>query len=187
MFCGTFFLACAISLTYVYTRPAEYRAIARLLISPAGGVEEATDATSPALKQDPNSFLTEVQVMTSRPLLQEAVSRLDSAGELPDFGEDPVDAVQRMLRAEPVEGTQVVQLSAEGTQRNFLSRLVNTVADAYRGRVADTYKSRATGTYADVGNEAEALQKRVAEKRSALDAFRQRYDIVSLEREETYE
>lgn len=38
VFCCAFLLAAAASLTWVYTRPAEYRAMARLHISPASTV-----------------------------------------------------------------------------------------------------------------------------------------------------
>src|SRR5258708_29142770 len=88
VFCGTFIFACAASLGYVYSQPPEYRAVARVQISPAGLVAEATDAKSPGLQGDPKSFLTEVEVLTSRPLLEETVARLRTAGKLPDLGKD---------------------------------------------------------------------------------------------------
>jgi len=47
---------------------------------------------------------------------------------LPDLGKDPVDAVQRMLHAVPITGTQVVQLSAQSSHQELVSDLVNTVA-----------------------------------------------------------
>jgi uncharacterized protein involved in exopolysaccharide biosynthesis len=43
-FCALFF-ALAGSLTYVYTRPAEYRAMARLKIAPAAVVTQPTQRT----------------------------------------------------------------------------------------------------------------------------------------------
>ena len=171
-------------MTYVYTRPAEYRAVARLQISPAGIVAEGNDARAPALQGDPKSFLTEVQVLTSRPLLEEVVKRIKNEGKLPSLGQDPVDAVQRMLRAEPVEGTQVVQLSAEGSQQALVSELVNTVAEAYRQHVADSFQDSAASTNADVSDEAQALRKQVLAKQHAVEVLRERYDIVSLDRKE---
>ena len=133
---------------------------------------------------DAKSFLTEVQVLTSRPLLQDVVDRLRTGGGLPDLGPDPVESAQRMLRAEPVEGTQIVELSAEGPQRDFLPRLVNTVAEAYRQHVADAYKGIATSTYAEVNDEVRALDSKVTAQRAAINAFRNRYDIVSMEHNE---
>ncbi len=185
VFCCTFFPAIAASLTYVYTRPAEYRAVARLWISPAAVVTQPADAkNTPAVEIDAKSFLTEVQVLTSRPLLQDVLEFLKDRGGLPDLGPDPVASVQRMVRAEPVEGTQVVQLSAEGREAQFVPRLVNTVAEAYRQHVADAYKGLATNTYGEVSTEIRALDDEVAAKRNAVNAFRSRYDIVSMEHKE---
>ncbi|HEY4266198.1 MAG TPA: tyrosine-type recombinase/integrase [Micropepsaceae bacterium] len=184
VFSCSFILACAVSLGYVYSRPAEYRAIARVHISPAGVVAESTDTKSPALQGDPKSFLTEVQVLTSRPLLQEVVERIRTAGKLPDLGKDPVDAVQQMLHAMPVEGTQVVELSAESSRQALVSDLVNTVAAVYREQTADAYKDQVASTGANVDDEAQTLHDQVSAKQRALDAFRDRYDIVSLDRKE---
>lgn len=184
VFCGAFILACAVSLGYVYSRAPEYRAIARLQISPAGMVAESNDTKAPELQGDPKSFLTEVQVLTSRPLLQEVVERLRTAGELPDLGKDPVDAVQRMLHAVPVAGTQVVQLTAESSHQELVADLVNAVTAVYRTQIADTYKDQVADTGADVSDEAQTLHNQVLAKQRALDAFRDRYDIVSLDRKE---
>src|SRR5271169_883376 len=183
--CCAFLSAAAASLTYVYMRPAEYRAVARLHISPASIVTQPTEAKdTPAETTDAKSFLTEVQVLTSRPLMQDVVERLRSSGNLPDLGVDPVDTAQRMLRAEPVEGTQVVQLSAEGRQRDFLPLFVNTTALAYQQHVADAYKGLATSNYAEVNDEVRSLDTKIATKREAANAFRTRYDIVSMEHKE---
>jgi uncharacterized protein involved in exopolysaccharide biosynthesis len=184
VFCSVFLLSAALSLTYVYTRTAEYRAVSRLQISPARIVGEGDEIRLPSLQDQPASFLTEVQVLTSRPLLQEALGRLKSDGALPDLGPDPVDAVQRMLHAEPVEQTQVVELSAEGPQQNFVWQLVNTVAAAYRDRVLDTYKQRTFGIYAEVKEEADNLHQQTVAKREIINKFREANDIVSLERDE---
>ena len=183
-FVCSFMLASAIGLTYVYIRPPEYRAIARLQIIPAGVVTEASDKQSPALKDAPEAFLTEVQVLTSRPLLEVAVNQLRNDRRLPSLGQDPIGAVQQMLRAEPIEGTQVVQLTAEGPQQSLVSELVNAVALAYRQQVLEGFKNRATTTYEDVRAEAKLLREEVLAKQSALESYRARYEIVSLERNE---
>jgi polysaccharide biosynthesis transport protein len=185
VFSCAFFPAVAAGLTYVYTRPAEYRAVARLQISPAAVVTQPTEAKdTPAVATDAKSFLTEVQVLTSRPLLQDVLDRLKSGEGLPDLGSDPVTSAQRMLHTEPVGGTQVVQLSAEGPQPEFIARLVNTVTQAYRDHIADSYKSLATTTYSDVSDELRTLEGEVSAKRDAINAFRNRYDIVSMEHKE---
>ncbi|HUK08124.1 MAG TPA: hypothetical protein VLX09_09680 [Stellaceae bacterium] len=188
VFSIAFLAAAAASLSYVYTRPAEYRAAARLQITPASApalvVSDATRPAEQAVPYDTASFLTEVQVLTSRPLLGDVVERLRSSGELPDLGADPIAGAQHMLSAEPVAGTQVVVLTAEGTDRPFLPRLVNAVTEAYRQRIAETYKESAASAVAGLIDEEKSLAQDVTAKQAALEQYRKRYDIVSLERDE---
>jgi polysaccharide biosynthesis transport protein len=184
-FLAAFLPAAAAGLVYVYSQPPEYRAVARLQISPAAAVAQATDAKdAPAVVTDAKSFLTEVQVLTSRPLLQDVIARLKRGGELPDLGLDPVTAAQAMLHAEPIAGTQIVELSATGPHQRLVSQLVNTIAEAYQQHVADAYKGSATHTYGEVTDELKGLEAKIAAKRDAVNAFRKQYDIVSMEHKE---
>src|SRR5258708_32488122 len=83
--------ALASGLIYVYARPPEYRAAARLKIAPAAMVSEASDTKSaPSVGTDATSFLSEVQLLTSRPLLETAFERLREKGPIPELGADPV-------------------------------------------------------------------------------------------------
>ena len=76
VFLGVFVLAGAASLIYTFARPAEYRASARVQINPGSvqvesirpiGGTQGTDA--------PRPFLTELQVLTSRPVVEAATKR----------------------------------------------------------------------------------------------------------------
>src|SRR5215469_3026769 len=180
-----FLPAAAAGLIYVYSQPPEYRAVARLQISPAAGVAQATEAKdAPAVVTDAKSFLTEVQVLTSRPLLQDVVDRLKGSADLPDLGPDPVAAAQTMLHGQPIGGTQVVELSATGPHQRLVWRLVNTIAEAYQQHVAEAYRAAAASTYDEVADELKALQEKITAKREAVNAFRKQYDIVSMEHKE---
>ena len=184
-FLVAFLPAAATALVYIYSQPPEFRAVARLQISPAAAVAQATDAKdAPAVVTDAKSFLTEVQFLTSRPLLQDVIARLKRRGELPDLGPDPVAAGQAMLHAEPVAGTQVVELSATGPHQRLVSRLVNAIAEIYQQHVADAYKGSAANTNGEVADELKTLEAQIAAKRDAVNTFRKEYDIVSMEHKE---
>src|SRR6266850_8428128 len=194
VFSCVFFAALALGLTYTAMQPAEYRATARLEIIPAKAAPASVDNTAGAatgadtrgpVERGSKSFLTEVQVLTSRPLLEEVVGRLSKSGDLPrDIGSDPVDSVQSMLSTETVEGTAVVQLRAEGPQRQFLARLVNTLTGAYQERLVATYQ-KSTGTGGDKLRDAvQALDQKVVAKRQEVEEFRSSNDIISAERDE---
>jgi len=183
-----------LGLAYTVVRPAEYQATARLEITPASAtpapVDEGAGAKTGAeaaggAARAPRSFLTEVQVLTSRPLLEEVVGRLSKSADLPpDIGSDPVDGVRNMLSTETVEGTEVVLLRAEGPQRQFLARLVNTLTSVYQEHLAIAYQ-KSTGTGADqLRDSVQALDQKVAAKRQEVEAFRSSNDIVSTERDE---
>jgi uncharacterized protein involved in exopolysaccharide biosynthesis len=185
VFALTFLPAAAGSLLWVYTQPPEYRTVARLQIVPAASVAPATDVRdTPVVVTEAQSFLTEVQDLTSRPLLQEVMKHLKSSGDFPDLGPDPVAAAQRMLGAEPIEGTQIVRLSAIGPEPQFLPHLVNSVIDTYRRHVADAYNAFTTNASSEVAGEAKMLETKVAAQREVVNEFRKRYDIVSIEHRE---
>ena len=176
VFSTVFLMGCALSAAYAIFRPAEYRAAARLEIaSPANALAE----------NGRKSFLTEVQVLTSRPVLEKAVARLGNSDEVSkDLGPDPVQGLGRMLSTERVEGTQVVRVQAQGTDRELLPRLVNTLTDVYREHLASAYKTSVGSGNTQLRDEIRLLDQQVAAKRQEVEAFRARYDIVSAERDE---
>ena len=148
-------------------------------------VSEASDTKStPSVGTDAKSFLSEVQILTSRPLLETAFQRLREKGPGPDLGADPVSEMQRIIRAEPIAGTQIVELTAESRQQSLVAPLVNTVIDVYRELVTAAYRGSAISSYSDVRDEVGKLDQEIQAKRQAVDAFRTQYDIVSIEHKE---
>ena len=79
VFGAVFIIAAAAGLIYTYSRPAEYRAIAKLTIIPAE--KPPADANEPVASnaKGPDAFLTEVEFLTSRPALEELRQRLGAA------------------------------------------------------------------------------------------------------------
>jgi succinoglycan biosynthesis transport protein ExoP len=188
IFFTVFLAGCALSSAYAIFRPAEYRAAARLeivpgLSSPSEGAN--TGPRSALAENGRKSFLTEVQVLVSRPLLEKAVARLGSSDDVSkDLGTDPVQGLGRMLSTESVEGTQVVRVQAQGTNPELLPRLVNTLTDVYREHLAAAYKQSVGTGNTQLRDETHVLDRQVAAKRQEVEAFRARYDIVSAERDE---
>ncbi len=192
VFLGTLIVALAVSLSYTFLRPAEYRATARVEITPAVGSVAITppSGSSSVVVQDgaaesPKSFLTEVQVVTSRPVLEQAASRLERAGrDLSVFGPDTVTGIQSHLEAKPVESTNVVELVATGPSAELTAPLLNAIVEVYRERLAEAYRSSSSEVIARADEEAKKLEATVAAKRREVESFRLRYNIVSLERGE---
>src|SRR5438309_2277615 len=170
-FVSALLFALASGLIYVYARPPEYRAAARLKIAPAAMVYEASDTKStPSVGTDATSFLSEVQILTSRPVLETAFERLREKGPTPDFGADPVAEIQRSMRAEPIPGTQIVELTADSHQQGLVAPLVNTVIDAYREQTAAVYRGSAVSSYSDVKDEIGKLDLEIQARLEALES-----------------
>lgn len=188
VFLGTLLVALAISLSYTFLRPAEYRATARLEITP--GVGSVTAGGGPGqlpepASDSPKSFLTEVQVLTSRPVLERAASLVARAGrDLSAFGPDPVDGIQSRLGATPVTNTNVVELVATNAQPELTAPIINAVIAVYRDYIMEAYRGTTDNTLAAAAEETKKLEAAVAAKRREVEAFRRQHHIVSLERDE---
>jgi len=187
VFLTTLVVALGVSLGYTWLRPPEYRASARLDITPGLGSLAAARApgTGAAPDEPMRPFLTEVQVLVSRPILDEVATRLQSAGEdLSRLGPDPIAGLQSHLRASPVADTHVVELIATGERADLLAPLVNTTVDVYQGRLAQSYRSASDEAVLRSDDEVKKLEQTVAAKRRQVESFRLANNIVSLERDE---
>jgi len=184
VFVGVFVAVAAIGLGYTFLRPAEYRATARVQITPAGEVMRV-EAPPGAAAGSPKPFLTEVEVLASRPVLADVVARLNAAGDqLTEFSPDPIEGIRSALDVVPVAGTNVVEIAARGPRPELLAAVVNNVIEIYRERLASAYRSESGEAMAQAAEEAQRLESSVLAKRRDVEAFRMRNNIVSLERDE---
>jgi uncharacterized protein involved in exopolysaccharide biosynthesis len=184
VFATTLIVALGVSLAYTWLRPAEYRVNVRLDITPGSGSMPAASA-APAADEPMRPFLTEVQVLTSRPVLEEAARRLRESGEdLSLFGSDAVAGMQSHLRASPVADTHVVELVASGERAALLAPLANTVVQVYQSRLSEAYRDATAEGVLKADDEVRRLEQSVAAKRREVEGFRVRNNIVSLERDE---
>ena len=184
VFLGTLAIALVLSLGFTWLRPAEYRASALLEITAA---TEAPAARGPGgnVPESAKPFLTEVQVLTSRPVLEAVAARLVHDGrDLSGFGPDPVAGMQSRLDAIPVASTNVVELAATGQRPELLAPLVDTIIGVYQDRLAETFRSATSESMAQADDEVKRLEATVSAKRRDVEAFRLRNDIVSLQRDE---
>lgn len=193
-FLAVFALVCAIGLGYTFLRTPEYRATARLEIVPAEALQNRAPqigVPQPASAQNERStgpaspFLTEIEFLTSRPLLEQLLQRIQAAGLADSLGSaDPIGALLQAISVTPVPGTQVVQMAAVGEKPDVLAFALNGLMDIYRGHVAARYRNTSSEDLAQAREEAQKYETAVKDKRRAMEAFRLRYNIVSLERDE---
>jgi len=173
----TVFVAVAVAgLWWDLHRAPSYRATARLHLEQVG----QHDAV--AVDEGDRHFLTQCEVLTSRPLLEQVRPALVEMG-LPEAA--PVAAAQSRLAVKPVSGTHVALLTATGADPDLLARLVDQVVGAYQARVEAEAAANASQEDETLDRQVAALEQRVATARDGLAAFGDRHAIVSLEREES--
>ena len=184
VFLGVFIVSAAAALGYTFLRPAEYRATARIEIKPGFEPERVEPVPGRAVDR-PKPFLTEVEALASRPVLDEVVARLRGAGEdLTAFGPEPVEGIRSALELMPVAGTNVVEIAARGGRPKLLATTVNNVIDVYRAHLTNLFRVASDESMAQAVEETRKLEASASAKRREVEAFRARHNIVSLERDE---
>ncbi|MEJ6004042.1 Wzz/FepE/Etk N-terminal domain-containing protein [Paucibacter sp. AS339] len=183
VFLGVFLFALLVGMGFTFGRSPEYMATARLQIVPAkpAGASEAAQAQAMSA-----AYLTELQVLSSRPLLEKVAQRLSAQGlNAPDR---PVatdaQALQQMLTVTPLEGTQVLHLQAQSGERALVAPLLNTLIAVYRDEQGDAGKVNVEAQLQQASEELRVIESKVLEKRRTLDAFRLKSNIDSSERED---
>lgn len=176
-------------LLWNFLRPAQYMATARVQITPGGALPQP-QATQPGAQAEgggtvwaETELLTQVQKLTSRPLLEKVAETLRVQGHpLPDG--DAAVQLQEIIRVVPVNGTEVVELQAIGTRPEQLAAALNGLVEASRGEMKTSYDAAASESLAQARREAERLARDVRERRAQLEAFRGQNELLSPEREE---
>lgn len=170
-------------------RSPEYRANARVQIT-SGTVDSQTVTTAAGSSAEvPTAqrmdLLTQAQVLTSRPLLEEVFRRLSKEGHTATFvGDDPIVILQNAVAATPIPGTDIVELQAIGASAPLMAKVVNTLIEAFHDQSLASHGNRSQDAISNLRDEVERLGVTIAEKRSQLATFRERNGVVSSERSE---
>ena len=180
VFFGVFLLAAAASLAYVYLRPPIYLANARVQVTPS---TIGPSVASSAARDGAQDFMVEMQILSSRPLLEKVARRIGGAASGASMDE-AVLALQETLSFKPVPGTNVVNIEARGPDRQAVARLVNTVVDVYRQEQASTGDATLEQQLADAREALRVMDERVTTRKRAVEEFRVRSSILSAERDE---
>ena len=200
VFSATFLLLAAAGLLWCFSRPPTYLAQARVQINPGQVQVEAVVASGATVGTNTSrTLLTELQVLTSRPLVEQAVAGLRGAGEklamplakppaaqdaLTALGVDPVTLLQTGLEAKLATGTDIVEISSRGPDADLAAALVNEIIKTYAAQLDKSYQSTAGSSLAQISDEVSQLTAKVQAKNQQIEEFRVRNNIISLERDE---
>jgi polysaccharide biosynthesis transport protein len=175
-----------------YARPAIYMSSTRAQVNPGSVQVEAAVSTGGTQGTNASrNLMSELQVITSRPLVQQALDGLPpqlkaklSGSDTERDGADAVAVVQAMLQANVLPGTDVVELTAKGRDAAVLPAVLNGLFDAYKLKLDKAYQGSAGDALRQIADEVAALQQKVDAKRREIEGFRVGNNIVSIEREE---
>ncbi|AFL72582.1 GumC family protein [Thiocystis violascens] len=175
VFLGVFLLATAVGLAIVYSREPIYRATASVLTVKPKAVD------TPSAAADLEHVAIQSRLLLGESLLDQVGRRLAEEGETELARQD---VLRGMLSVIPVAETNLLELRAEGSPPERLQRIVNHWAAAYEGLRAEEIAAATERTTAELEDEQEQLARKIEAARTQLQTFRERHDIVSLEREE---
>ena len=177
VFLAVFLLTVAIGMGLLLLKTPIYQAAATVELRPS---DDPAQADGPV---DFQFLLTQVQTITSRSLLEKVVDQIGGDIVGPE-GVAELNRLEDSLRAEPVQGTALVRLTAVGENPELLALTVNTLIDVYGEQLRRKRLARRSGSTAALGRQEGTLKRNIVEKRRELALFQERYDITSLEREE---
>jgi len=158
-----------------FTRPAQYRATATVLIE----VPEGLGFSAGRAGADPQNVAVQGRILLARDLLADTLER--AAPSVPGVAALDPDGLRRLLDVRPTQGTNLVELSATGSLPEQLAGLVNAWTDAYLARRRTQIEGDVGTTLARLQEEYDRLAAQKREKAAALDRYRQDHDIDSME------
>ena len=177
VFLVTFLVCAALGLAFTYLRPPVYQTGATVLTVKPKGVDQTSADV------DVEHVAIQRRLLLGDDVLEGLAAALHREGHDLEGFTGP-GGLRGMLAVLPVPDTNLVELRAEGGEPELLQSTVDYWAEAYvtlrAARIADI----ASRTTAELVAEQARLGRRIADKRTELEAFRERHDIVSMEREE---
>lgn len=177
LFALVFLLVLGAGSAWNFTRPPLYRATATALVE----VPEGIGFSAGEGGADTQNVAVQGRVLLARDLLADTLERARQQG-VALAGLDP-DSLRPMLDVQPTPETNLVEMGATGGDPQQLAVLVNAWTQAYLARRQDQVESDVDQTLVRLQEEYDRLDASKREKAAALNDYRQRYDIDTMQSE----
>ena len=168
-----------------FTRPSTYEADAKLLVeidrtSSLTGFGEGVGQLDPLVNAQ-NPLSTELQIITSRPVLQRVVETLN----LKNASGEPLEPkdIQERLGAQILGGADVIQISFAHSDPEIAAVIVNTLADVYISNNIDDNTAKSGKALQLVEARLPESEAFVSKAEAELRNFKESNGIVSLPEE----
>lgn len=182
---GVFFLTVAASALVASLQKEMYVATAKLLFridrtSALTGVGEGLSEYNPLVRAE-NPLVTEVEVIQSRPLIEQVVSDLNLDNE--SGGSRKVSSVRNNLSVDIIGGADVLRLSYESDDPEESAAVVNKLSDLYIDASAALNRAKASQARELIESQLPQAESFVQESESAFREFKEENGVVAIERD----
>jgi len=178
VFVLTFLVSLIVGISINYSRPAVYLSNATLLTSAATAVDQQSQDV------DFQHVTIQRQKLLGADLLAKTIARIKSLNNELKVTDLSLVDVRNMLQVEPIEDTNLLNMTAKGSEPELLPVVINTWIDVYLEERANSVKGAADNTIKRIENELIELDNKIEITRKAIDLFRKEHDISSITREE---
>jgi len=178
VFILTFLVSLIIGISVNYSRPAVYQSNATLLTSAATAVDQQSQDV------DFQHVTIQRQKLLGAELLTKTIAKIKSLDNELKVSELSLVDVRNMLQVEPIEETNLLNMTAKGSEPELLPVVINTWIDVYLEARANSVKNAADNTVERIENELIELGNKIEATRTEIDLFRKEHDISSITREE---
>lgn len=167
-------LVAILGLLYTLLQPTLYQSSATVLMSAPTAIDEQM------LDADVQGVAIQRRTLTGAEITRNLTDALNA-----NYGIalDPLE-LRSLLAVEPVPETNLLELSARGSDPELLPPLVETWVEVYTNVRASDIETRKTRTLSEVQNELDGLALKLDAARTALETYRAENEIISMERQE---
>lgn len=169
-------LGLSIALAIIAIGERRYEAHAKLLVeSPVGGMLSGSGGLSALLGAGSPDLNTQVEVLLSRPLLEQVQQQSGIQEPFRDF--------EQRFRATTQRNTNVIYLTASHKTPEGAQRLADLWAQAYLQHVRDLYQKNPSALVQKLGDELQAQETQLSDLRRRMTAFLKQKRLVEPEAE----
>ncbi|PCI71813.1 MAG: hypothetical protein COB26_00945, partial [Piscirickettsiaceae bacterium] len=175
IFLITFILTSIIGLIYVFSQPAIYQSKITLLTVAPPAIDQALEEINV------QHVAIQGNLLTSQSLIEATLNALAS--------ESPVDLpealnIRKALYINIVPDTNLITLTMEGSDAAFQPIFLNELISQYKIQRIQQIQNDSSNTSATLKEQLMALETKIEDKRTDIINFRNKYNIVSIGRDE---
>ncbi len=177
-----FLIVAATGIIRAFLQTPIYRASARVLISPEAPKVINIQEVNPTGSQYSQYYLTQYELIKSRPVIEKAIENLNLTKRLPELAEakDPVADLLRSVMVLPVKETSLVDIKFEHRDPAVAADVATGIARAYTRNNLDMKMKNAREALAWLSEQMTGLSTKVRDSSMALQNYRVKAGIVGL-------